>query len=340
LFERIGKSEADLRALFHSMEDVVLVMSRDGRYERIAPTNPSKLIKPPDELLGKYVHEVLPKETADRFMTAIQDTLDKTERIQIEYELPVGNDKYWFLANLTKLDEDRVFWVARDITDRKMAEEAIRRRNEYLAVSAEIGKLVTSTLDLNSIFARTVNLINERFNHYYAAIYIVEETGFNAALREATGAAGAQMKRQNHSYQINTKTTVGKVASEGKALVVNNVKTNPLHDKNPLLPNTRAEAAIPLKIGNRIIGVIDIQAESEGAFTDDEVGVLQTLADQIAVAIDNARSFELSQQAVMEMREIDRLKSQFLANMSHELRTPLNSIIGFSRVILKGIDGP
>jgi CheY-like chemotaxis protein len=67
--------------------------------------------------------------------------------------------------------------------------------------------------------------------------------------------------------------------------------------------------------------------------------VLQTLADQVAIAIDNARSYELSMQAVKEMREADRLKSQFLANMSHELRTPLNSIIGFSRVILKGIDG-
>ena len=68
--------------------------------------------------------------------------------------------------------------------------------------------------------------------------------------------------------------------------------------------------------------------------------MLQILADQVAIAIDNARSYELSMQAVKEMREADRLKSQFLANMSHELRTPLNSIIGFSRVILKGIDGP
>jgi PAS domain S-box-containing protein len=415
------------------------------------------------------MHDVLPKETADRFVSAIQQTLNDTETVQLEYDLIVGDETYWFLANLSKLDADSVFWVARDITerkkseeelrksqeqyalaaegandglwdwdivtdeiyysprwksmigyeineltngfvdwenlihpddhdyavtaldnyltgkadaydveirlrhkngtwrwiqdrgkalrdangkairmagshsditDRKLAEESIRRRNEYLAASSEIGKIVTSTLDLNSIFARTVTLINERFSFYHASIFIVEETGFNATLRESTGEAGAEMKKNKHSLQVNDKSIVGKVTLDGQAVVVNDDKINPLHKFNPLLPETRAEAAIPLRIGSRVIGAIDIQAKTVGAFAEDEIAVLQTLADQVAVAIDNAKSFELSQQAVMEMREIDRLKSQFLANMSHELRTPLNSIIGFSRVIIKGIDGP
>ncbi|HRJ76340.1 MAG TPA: ATP-binding protein, partial [Anaerolineales bacterium] len=151
---------------------------------------------------------------------------------------------------------------------------------------------------------------------------------------------GAEMKKAGHSLSIDDKSIVGKVSSNGEPIIVNDTTQDPLHKFNPLLPETRAEAAIPLRIGSRIIGVIDIQSKNVNAFSEDEISVLQTLADQVAVAIDNARSFELSQQAVMEMREIDRLKSQFLANMSHELRTPLNSIIGFSRVILKGIDGP
>ncbi len=338
--EALAKSEADLRALFSSMEDVVLVVDKDARYIRIAPTNPSRLVRPPEELLGKRMRDVVDPETASRFEEAVGRALNTSEAVQIEYKLPIGSETYWFLANLTKLDNENVFWVARDITERKIAEDTIRRRNEYLAVSAEIGKLVTSTLDLNSIFARTVNLINDRFHFYSAGIYIVEETGFNAVLREATGDAGAEMKSKKYTYQVNAKSVVGKVAAEGQAVVINDITTNPLHVYNPLLPNIKAEAAIPLRIGNRIIGVIHIQAIKENAFTEDEISVLQTLADQVAVAIDNARSFELSQQAVMEMREVDRLKSQFLANMSHELRTPLNSIIGFSRVILKGIDGP
>ena len=227
-----------------------------------------------------------------------------------------------------------------DITKRKEDEEALQRRNEYLAASAEIGRLVTSTLDLEAIFVRSVNLIVERFGFYYASIFIIEETGFNAVLQEATGKAGKMLKERKHTLAVGSNSTVGKATSSGEVVVINNTTLDPLHKYNPLLPETKAEAAIPLRIGDRIIGVLDIQSTEINAFTEDDVAIFQLLTDQIAVGIDNARSYNIAQQAVEEMREVDRLKSQFLANMSHELRTPLNSIIGFARVILKGIDGP
>ncbi|MBN8580154.1 MAG: GAF domain-containing protein, partial [Anaerolineae bacterium] len=187
LFERIDVSEKNLRTLFSAMEDVVLVINKEGRYMQIAPTNPSLLIRTPDDMIGKTFHELLPRDIADMFLGKVIEALSSEGKVQFEYELAIAGQLFWFLATLSKLDENSVFWVARDITQRKISEEAIRRRNEYLAVSAEIGKLVTSTLDLNTIFARTVNLITDRFGFYHAAIFIVEETGFNAVLKEATG---------------------------------------------------------------------------------------------------------------------------------------------------------
>jgi PAS domain S-box-containing protein len=227
-----------------------------------------------------------------------------------------------------------------DISERKDYEDSLSRRNEYLAASAEIGKLVTSTLDLNAIFERSVNLVVERFGYYHAAIFMIDESGFNAYLQEATGAAGQKLKERRHYLPVGSKSTVGEATRSGEVVVVNNTALSSLHKPNPLLPETKAETAIPLRVSNRIIGALDIQSTEVDAFSEDDIAILQLLTDQIAVGIDNARSYNMAQQAVEEMREVDRLKSQFLANMSHELRTPLNSIIGFARVILKGIDGP
>jgi PAS domain S-box-containing protein len=236
--------------------------------------------------------------------------------------------------------------VHHDITSTKQAEEAIRqseqalqRQNEYLATAAEVGRLVTSTLDQDVLFERTVDLIRGSFGFYYAAIFTIDDAGFNAILREGTGDAGEKMKLTGHSLAVGSRSILGQVTATGKTIIVNNTAVDPLHRPNPLLPSTRAEAGIPLKIGDRVTGVIDLQSDETGAFKPEDISVLEILADQVAVALENAKSYNLAQKAMEDLRETDRIKSQFLANMSHELRTPLNSIIGFSRVILKGIDG-
>ncbi len=334
------QSELELRALFSSLTDVILVYDKEGRYIRIAPTNPSRLFLPPEDMLGKKVTEVLPAELHEPFMKVIHDTLETGQTNTIEYPLEINSRLYWFNASVSKLSEEQVFWVARDVTERRIFEETLKKQNEYLATSAEIGRLITSTLDLNTLFSRTVNLVRDRFGFYHASIFIVDETGFNASVKAATGDAGEEMLKRGHTLQVGSRSIVGTVTATGNPMVVNDTTTDPIHRPNPLLPDSRSETAIPLRIGKRIIGALDIQSTEPNAFSPDAVNVLQTLADQVAVAIDNARSYELAQQAINEMRELDRLKSQFLANMSHELRTPLNSIIGFSRVILKGIDGP
>lgn len=218
--------------------------------------------------------------------------------------------------------------------------DELRRRADQLQTAAKIARDSTTSLAVDTLLERAVNLIRDGFNYYHVAIYLLDEQREKAIVRAATGDAGDEMKRRGHYFAVGSKSVIGYVTQTAEPLVINDVFVDPVHRPNPLLPQTRAETGIPLKIGQRVIGVLDVQAAEVNAFSPDDVSVLQILADQLAIAVENARSYELSLRAVEEMRQADQLKSQFLANMSHELRTPLNSIIGFSRVILKGIDGP
>ena len=201
-------------------------------------------------------------------------------------------------------------------------------------------EIAAASQDMEALLSHSVELIRERFGFYHASVFLIDESGSYAVVRASTGKAGEEMLQRHHRLAIGHRSTVGQAAARREPVILNNVLQSDIHRPNPLLPDTRAEAAIPLIAGERLIGVLDVQATEINAFTEDSVRMLQLLATQLAVAIENAQAYELERQALEEMRRADELKSQFLANMSHELRTPLNSIIGFSRVILKGIDGP
>jgi len=228
--------------------------------------------------------------------------------------------------------------IAIALSRQSLLREAQRRALE-LEAAAEIARDTTSTLTLDLLLNRIVNLLCQRFNFYHASIFLLDDNGTYAVIRESIGEAGKDMKQRGHKLAVGSRSIIGSVTATGKPVIENDIIQSQTYYPNPLLPETRAEMGIALKLADRIIGALDIQADHINAFSTSDVAVLQILADQIAVAIDNAQSYELAQKAVIEMKEVDRLKSQFLANMSHELRTPLNSIIGFSRVILKGIDG-
>jgi signal transduction histidine kinase/DNA-binding response OmpR family regulator len=217
----------------------------------------------------------------------------------------------------------------------RLLEETTKRARQ-LETAAEIAREASGNLEVDTLLNRAVNLIRTRFGFYHASIFLL--AGTDAVVRASTQKELVDMR---HALPMEEgKSIIGTVTASGEPLVANDVTASPTHRPHPLLPDTKAEMGVPLKIGSRVTGALDVQSVEANAFSDDDVAVLQILADQIAIAIDNARSFEVAQRAMEEIREADRLKTQFLANMSHELRTPLNSIIGFSRVILKGIDGP
>ncbi|MFA6025872.1 MAG: PAS domain S-box protein [Ignavibacteriaceae bacterium] len=128
--EALCKSESKLRAIFAAMTDVIMVVDAEGRYLEIAPSNPSLLYKPSNELLGKTMHEVFPKEQADFFLAHVTQSLNTQQPVGMEYTLEIENKKIWFSALLSPLTSDSVLLVARDVTEQKKAEEKLKESDQ------------------------------------------------------------------------------------------------------------------------------------------------------------------------------------------------------------------
>jgi PAS domain S-box-containing protein/putative nucleotidyltransferase with HDIG domain len=149
----LAASEAELRALFASMRDVVLVIDRDGIYRKIAPTTPAAWYIPPQELLGKRLQDVFPAEQAEAFYRAIRQVLDTKQSAQIEYELTAGGQAIWYEASISQLDADNTLWVAHDVTERKRSEDALREAEERYRVLVEQAPAITYVVSAQAPYA-------------------------------------------------------------------------------------------------------------------------------------------------------------------------------------------
>ena len=218
----------------------------------------------------------------------------------------------------------------------------LQKRAAELQTVAHVGTTVSTVLNPDELLQSVVDLTKERFGLYHAHIYLVDDSWNTLLLAAGAGEVGRQMVADGWNIPLDHPTSlVAHAARSQQSVIANDVH----RDKdsgflsNRLLSDTRSEMAVPMIVGEKLLGVFDVQANVVGRFTEEDANIYTTLAAQVGVALQNARLYVQQSATVTQLRELDRLKSSFLANMSHELRTPLNSILGFADVMLEGLDG-
>lgn len=194
-----------------------------------------------------------------------------------------------------------------DYIDSRRLLDRVQATVEGLQTVAEVGTAITSQQDTQQLLQNVVDLTKTQFNFYHAHIYLYDELLNALILSAGAGEIGRQMVAESRQIPLSaSRSLVARAARERKGLVVANVKADASFLAHPLLPDTRSEMAVPLVVGKRLIGVMDIQSSEENGFTAEDVNIQTTLASQIAVALQNAEQYEQTQAALDEVNALQR----------------------------------
>ena len=186
----------------------------------------------------------------------------------------------------------------------------LERRAVQLEAAAEVARDAAAIRDVDQLLDETVRLISERFGFYHAGVFLVDDTREYAILRAASSEGGRRMLERGHKLAVGKVGMVGYVTGTGEPRIALDVGQDAVHFVNPDLPETRSEMTLPLRVRGEVIGALDVQSTEEAAFTGEDTAVLQTMADQLAVAIENARLFQETQERLHELDALYRLHTQ------------------------------
>jgi GAF domain-containing protein len=210
--------------------------------------------------------------------------------------------------NVAEQFRKALFFVNKDRTEleERVNERTalLTRKTEQLRSASYITRQTSEVQDLETVLNIVVNLVMEQFSSYHAAIFLMNESGNEVILQAASSEGGKQMLSKGYFFNVDSNSLVGSTAAQKKPRIALDIKSDSASSDNSDLPKTRSEIALPLMIHDRVIGVLDIQSDQPQAYRIDDIDTLQTVADQVAISIENMRLLEEAQTALLQIEMI------------------------------------
>lgn len=232
---------------------------------------------------------------------ALMETFEKVEQGDLTQRITVtATDELGILT----MQFNRL--VSRLETLQTRLEQQVAERTRQLAASNEVGRVAATSLDPEKLLAKIMPLFPEQFGYYFAAVYLLDSSGRWAELREATGEAGRVLKQNRHKLEVAGKSMVGAAVRERTPHIAQIASEEKQRFENPLLPYTRSEIALPLMVGEHVLGALNVQSVRESDFNPQIVETMKNMASQIAITLENARLFQEAQQIIKEMRAVQQ----------------------------------
>lgn len=345
-FQRARASETQYQTLLENIPAITYIngLGAESATTYISPQVTELFGYASEEFLrdSQLWKKILHPEDRDKVLAENARTSATEEIFDLEYRVITKNHGVAWVkdkAILVRSSEGApLYWLGvwTDITARKQVEAeqadligAMTGRAIQLQTAAEVSRAASSKLDLEELLAAAVELIRSHFNYYYAGIFLLNEQGTFVTLKAGTGQAGKQMIADGHKLEAADSSMVGWSITHRKARIALDVGEDAVHFKNPLLPLTRSEIALPLVARGEVIGAMTIQSDLPSAFSNADVTALQTMADQIANAISNAQLFSERSKLIKELEGRNAELERFTYTVSHDLKSPLVTIRGF-----------
>jgi PAS domain S-box-containing protein len=344
LYEALAQEQYLLNALLDRTPDHIYFKDTESRFIRVSRSQSERFgLDDPADVVGMTDFDFFTEEHARPAYEDEQRIVRTGEPVlglEEKETWPDWPDTWVSTSKMPLRDETGkivgTFGISSDITARKQAELALERRAVQLQTVAEVGREAAAILDVRQLLDRAVNLVSDGFGFYHTGIFLVDDLKQYAVLRAASSKGGQRMLERGHSLPVDQTSVVGHAATMNEPHIALDVGEDAVFFDNPDLPGTRSEMALPLSVRGEVIGVLDVQSEESSAFTEEDVATLRILADQLAVAIQNARLVERTEE---QLRELSLLYGQFSAETWERLLSaerPLGYI--YDRIDVSPVD--